>query len=524
MARYGQAFKDKAVARLLPPESASLETVSREMSISVQTLERWRAQALTMPARERAWSAAARFEAVLVTAAMDEAGKNAWCREKGIYPQDLDQWRQTATQSLADPQDQASASGQRSKADHKRIRELERDLDRKDKALAETAALLVLFKKAHGDLSKGQGRGRMIALKDRQTLVQHIDTAHQQGARLDRACSLAGLTIRTLQRWKRDQDKLTVGDRRPLAARPTPAHAFTPQERQRILDVVNESRFADCPPARIVPMLADEDVYIGSEATISRVLRQHGQTTHRGRTRPPQPSRRPTTHVATGPGQVYCWDMTYLPTHVQGQWFYLYLIQDIYSRKIIGWEIHEKDDSTHAVALLKRTALAEGVHAMLEKPVMHGDNGSTLKATSVLAMLNWLGIEPSYSRPRVSDDNAFAESLFKTAKYRPEFPARGFKSLEAARQWGATFVHWYNHEHRHSGIQYVTPDQRHRGEDIKILGARHALYQQQKRNNPARWSGQTRNWSLVGAVTLNPEREEAVKAEIQTKDKKRFVA
>ncbi|AWB32713.1 hypothetical protein DBV39_02160 [Orrella marina] len=118
----------------------------------------------------------------------------------------------------------------------------------------------------------------------------------------------------------------------------------------------------------------------------------------------------------------------------------------------------------------------------------------------------------------------FAESLFKTAKYRPEFPARGFKSLEAARQWGATFVHWYNHEHRHSGIQYVTPDQRHRGEDIKILGARDALYQQQKRNNPARWSGQTRNWSPVGAVTLNPEREEAVKAEIQTKDKKRFVA
>ena len=364
----------------------------------------------------------------------------------------------------------------------------------------------------------------MIALEDRQTLVQHIDTAHLQGARLDRACALAGVTIRTIQRWKRDRDNLILGDRRPQAARPTPSHALTPQEQARILEVANESRFADCPPARIVPMLADEGVYIGSEATIARVLKKNGQTTHRGRARPPQPARTPSTHVATGPGQVYCWDMTYLPTSVQGRWFYMYLILDLFSRKIVGWEIHEKDDSSHAVDLLKRTALAEGVHAMVEKPVMHGDNGSTLKATTVLAMLNWLGIAPSYSRPRVSDDNAFVESVFKTAKYRPEFPSRGFETLEAARQWGATFVHWYNTEHRHSGIQYVTPDQRHRGEDIAILKARHALYQAQRKNNPARWSGQTRNWSPVGSVTLNPEREDAVKAEIQVKGKKQLVA
>jgi len=146
VARYGQAFKDKAVARLLPPESASIEMVGRELSISVTTLERWRAEALSMPARERAWTAAARFEAVLATAALDETGKSAWCREHGVYPQTLEQWRQSATQALAEPVE-TRASPRETRADRQRIKELERELRRKDKALAETAALLVLSKK-----------------------------------------------------------------------------------------------------------------------------------------------------------------------------------------------------------------------------------------------------------------------------------------------------------------------------------------------------------------------------------------
>ena len=124
--------------------------------------------------------------------------------------------------------------------------------------------------------------------------------------------------------------------------------------------------------------------------------------------------------------------MTFLPAQIQGRWFYLYLILDLYSRKIVGFEVHDTDSAEHAAHLARRTALAEGVHAMPARPVLHGDNGATLKATTVLAMLHWLGIKPSYSRPRVSDDNAFAESLFRTAKYRPEFPLKGFADLEAA--------------------------------------------------------------------------------------------
>lgn len=362
----------------------------------------------------------------------------------------------------------------------------------------------------------------MIGLEDRQTLVRHIETAHTAGARLRPACKEAGITVRTLQRWKA-HDGLQVGDRRPQAARPLPSHALTEAERARILAVANEPRFADQPPARIVPALADEGIYIASESSFRRVLREHGQTRYRGRARAPQRSRAPSTHVASAPGQVWCWDMTYLPTQIQGRWFYLYLILDLYSRKIVGWEIHEADDADHAVGLLKRTALAEGLHAMTEKPVLHGDNGSTLKATTVLAMLHWLGVKPSYSRPRVSDDNAFVESLFKTAKYRPEFPARGFANLEHARDWGREFVHWYNFEHRHSAIRYVTPAQRHSLEDRAILTARHQTYLQARERHPARWSRATRDWTPIGAVTLNPERDAVVRDHVRAEKVSRTI-
>lgn len=353
----------------------------------------------------------------------------------------------------------------------------------------------------------------MIDLGDRQQLAHDIHTAHRAGARLSAACDIAGVDARTLQRWKA-QGGLVSGDGRPQAARPVPAHALSPAERAELLRVANEPRFAAVPPARIVPLLADEGVYLASESSFARVLRAHGQSAHRGRARAPRPVRPPTTHIATAPRQVWCWDMTYLPATVMGRWFHLYLILDLYSRKIVGWEVHDRDHADHAAHLVRRTALAEGIAALENKPVLHGDNGATLKATTVLAMLHWLGVKPSYSRPRVSDDNAYAESLFRTAKYRPEFPTQGFCDLDTARAWAAGFVHWYNVDHRHSGIRYVSPAQRHAGADHPILAARHALYTRAREKNPARWSGHTRNWSPVLAVTLNPERDAVIKAHV----------
>jgi transposase InsO family protein len=351
----------------------------------------------------------------------------------------------------------------------------------------------------------------MTRLEDRQILLHDIGQARNGGARLAAACALVGLDPRTLQRWQIGEG-ISRGDRRVEAHRPVPSHALSEAERARIIAVVNEPRFAETPPARIVPALADEGIYIASESSFHRVLRAHGQMHRRGRAQPPRTSRPPTTHVANRPGEVWCWDVTFLPAQIQGGWFYLYLILDLYSRKIVGFEVHDTDSAAHAAHLARRTALAEGVHAMAVRPVLHGDNGASLKATTVLAMLHWLGIKPSYSRPRVSDDNAFVEALFRTAKYRPEFPLKGFAELDAARQWAACFVHWYNDEHRHSGIRYVTPGQRHAGYDRRVLAARHALYQEARERNPRRWSGLTRNWTPVTAVTLNPERDMLIQA------------
>ncbi len=134
------------------------------------------------------------------------------------------------------------------------------------------------------------------------------------------------------------------------------------------------------------------------------MLRDHGQMRRRGRARPPRSAGPPSTHVATAPGQVWCWDVTFLPARVQGRWFYLFLILDLFSRKVVGHEVHETDQAEHAAHLVRRTALAEGIHARAHRPVLHGDNGASVKGTTVLAMLHWLGIAPSHSRPRVSDD------------------------------------------------------------------------------------------------------------------------
>ena len=196
MARYGQVFKDRAVARLLPPESAALEVVAREVGIGAGTLERWHedADAQSRPARGRAWTAGARLEAVITTAAMNEAGKSAWCREHGVFPSDLDKWRASCTTALAEPED-ARASPQATRADRKRIKESRVRSVAQGPGSGRDGGAAGVVKKSRGDLH--QGRGRMIGLEDRQALAQDIDTAHAAGARLQPACEIAGIDLRT---------------------------------------------------------------------------------------------------------------------------------------------------------------------------------------------------------------------------------------------------------------------------------------------------------------------------------------
>jgi putative transposase len=331
--------------------------------------------------------------------------------------------------------------------------------------------------------------------------VQWIGEAIEAGARKAPACEEAGISLRTYQRWTNGAG---VGeDQRPQAQRPEPANKFSEQEREQILVTCHQGEYADLPPSQIVPRLADEGIYLASESSFYRILKAADQLQHRGRAKRKHKRSPPTTHVAEEANEVWTWDISYLPTWVRGRFFYLYLIVDIYSRKIVGWEVHDREGGEEAASLIQRAVMAE---RCVRKPlVLHADNGSPMTSQTMQTKLYDLGIIPSHSRPRVSNDNPYSESLFRTLKYCPKWPSAGFESLEAARTWVGQFVSWYNEDHRHSQIRFVTPAQRHRGEDRQILGKRDQVYAQAKQNHPGRWSGQTRNWKPVGSVALNPE-------------------
>ena len=343
----------------------------------------------------------------------------------------------------------------------------------------------------------------MISAPDRQKARELIEQAVLAGARLRLACEQLGLSVRTFQRWKRQgQDS---ADQRPHALRPPPSHRLTDEERQAIVDTCNRAPYCSLPPTQIVPRLADEGRYIASESSFYRVLRVEKQLEHRGKAKPPRKGHKPQAFKATGPNQVWTWDITFLASTVGG-WFYrLYMISDVYSRKIVGWEIHENESSEHAERLIRKACLAENVKR--NQLVLHSDNGAPMKGATMLATLQKLGVMPSFSRPAVSNDNPFAESLFRTLKYRPSYPSKPFDSVESAQTWVMQFVAWYNTEHRHSALNYVTPQQRHSGQDIAVLAQRKRVYEKAKADQPQRWSGETRNCQPVGPVWLNPDRE-----------------
>ena len=353
----------------------------------------------------------------------------------------------------------------------------------------------------------------MISHPDRVNAVMLIDEAVAAGARRASACEALGISERTYRRWRETDDDTGVrADARPEAVRPVPAQRLSDAERAAVLAACHAPQFASRPPGQIVPALADQGQYLASESSFYRVLRDADEQHHRGRAAAPRQRRAPTTHRATAPGQLWSWDVTWLRTRVRGEHYYLYLILDVYSRRVVGHEVYEAERGELAAELVERTALAEGV--ALAPPILHADNGAIQRGSTLRATLDRLGIRPSFSRPRVSNDNAYSEAWFRTAKYAPSFPAEGFESMEAARRWGLEFVRWYNGEHRHSGIGHVTPDERHRGEDTELLARRRKVYAEAKARHPSRWGTRpTRNWEPIKEVWLNPER--APGAELQ---------
>lgn len=261
-----------------------------------------------------------------------------------------------------------------------------------------------------------------------------------------------------------------------------------------------------------MPKLADSGCYVASESTFYRVLREENLLAHRGRAKAPG-AKRPAEHVAAAPLEVWSWDITYLRSAVAGRFYYLYIHVDVWSRKIVGRAVHEAECSELASNALNAALRAEGIDG--RGLVVHQDNGSPMKGATLKATMERLGVIASYSRPRVSDDNPYSESLFRTLKYRPEYPRRPFASLEEARAWVRGFVAWYNHEHLHSGIGLVTPAERHDGRAEAILEARRAVCARARLRNPERWSGAARAWNHPVEVRLNPTKSTQANANPQ---------
>lgn len=343
----------------------------------------------------------------------------------------------------------------------------------------------------------------MINASDRRKAIELIKNAVNSGAQLVRACEELNISKRTFNRWKNSEDFV---DKRTTCKRPEPANKLKKEEIEEILKTVNNEEYSSLPPSQIVPKLADKGIYLASESTIYRVLKNHGSI---NRSMSKKAVKRPlSTHKATAPNQVYMWDITYLNGPIKGTHFYLYLISDLFSRKIVAWEVWEKETATHASDLIRRAVISEKIATQKIPLVLHSDNGSPMKGATMLETLYTLGITPSRSRPRVSNDNPYAESIFKTLKYRPSFQPKGFPSIEQARMWVNKFVNWYNNEHKHSGIAFVSPSERHDGKAEEILANRKSVYEKAKLKNPERWSRNIRKWDFEKEVWLNPERLE----------------
>lgn len=331
-------------------------------------------------------------------------------------------------------------------------------------------------------------------------ILTAVSEAQASGARLAHAARLVGISARTIDRWRAKPD---VGDRRCGPHR-RPHNALSAAEEAQVVTVLTSSRYAGLSPKQLVPQLADEGLYLASESTMYRVQRRHGLRTKKPSMSRTHVTRATTVHQATRANQVWSWDITWLPTTVRGVYLYLYLVMDVWSRRIVGWRVADHESADVAAALITQTCSDGNVDP--RGLVLHSDNGSPMRGSTMISTLQWLGVIPSFSRPHVSDDNPYSEALFRTLKHTPAYPRLPFADLASASRWVAHFVDWYNRKHRHSAIRYVTPDERHDGRHIDVLASRHALYERARAANPERWAGRSRNWSPVGLVVLNPER------------------
>lgn len=340
----------------------------------------------------------------------------------------------------------------------------------------------------------GGPRGRRVDGQKKQKAIDIIGKAKVNGCRIKVACSDLEIDFKSLNRWKAD-----IEDKR-LGPKTSPKNKLKSGEKDKIISIATSEEYQNDSPWIIVAKLVDRGIYIASESSFYKVLKERKLLAHRGKSKKAT-KKRPKALVATGPNQIWTWDITYLKSMIRGQFFYLYLFMDIFSRKIVGYDIFCEEAMENSSQLFENICIDENI--VKDQLVLHADNGGPMKGATMLATLQKLGVASSFSRPRVSDDNPYSESLFKTLKYKPDYPD-SFSSIDDAKKWVLEFVNWYNEIHLHSGIKFVTPSSRHQGVDVAILAGRKEVYEKAKKKNPKRWGNKkTRNWEREEKVYLN---------------------
>ena len=310
------------------------------------------------------------------------------------------------------------------------------------------------------------------------------------------ACLALGLPRASLYRMRRPEDPQA----RP-SARPVPSRALAPSERQEVLDALHSERFMDQPPAQVHATLLDEGTYLCSPRTMYRIL-DSAQEVKERRDQVRRPHYAKPELLATAPNQVWSWDITKLMGPVKWNYFYLYVIIDIFSRYVVGWMVAPRESAALAERLIGETYDKQGIRK--GQLTLHADRGSSMKSKPVALLLADLGVVKTHSRPQVSNDNPFSESQFKTMKYRPEFPDR-FGSVEDARAFGHVFFPWYNDEHHHSALGFMTPAVVHYGRAKGVREKRRQILDAAFAAHPERFvKGKPQPAELPPAVWINP--------------------
>jgi putative transposase len=325
-----------------------------------------------------------------------------------------------------------------------------------------------------------------------------MTAAHQLGQKVGRAAACRALNVPRASLYRRLRPSQPAA---PPATRPSPPRALAPAEHRRVLEVLHSERFRDRAPAEVYATLLDEGVYLCSVRTMYRLLEQSGEIRER-RDQLRHPKYQKPQLLATGPNQVWSWDITKLLGPAKWTYFYLYVILDIFSRYVVGWMVAEGESAELAKRLIGETCRKQNIAP--DQLTIHADRGTSMTSKPVALLLADLGVTKTHSRPHVSDDNPFSESQFKTLKYRPEFPER-FGSIQDARGFSQVFFPWYNTEHHHSGIGLLTPEVLHYGRADDVIAQRQVVLSQAFQRNPERFvRAHPRPPARPDAVWINP--------------------